>query len=267
MSIPPFTAEKFSLFVALAFFFVKECSSFHVPARRSSSFRFEATNGASLPFEEPITADIGVSEGRRQFLSSVASAVAAVPLLVPIQASASTDVVASSPIKVTPIAHTFVANGSMVKPIRENDATRFFTNARVVYIFDASGTPNQNLVQEITDLTIKRKAEKGPGVTPGNVQTLASAAQSKSLIKTVSETAKTMSDGDVLLVGPIASGGTAADGKLLTETADALGTFVGGRREKGVISVLLNGPKENLKLVESGYPASELLWYSLPSRN
>jgi len=75
-----------------------------------------------------------------------------------------------------------------------------------------------------------------------------------------------MPDGDVLLVGPIPSGGTAEDGKLLAGTASRIGTFVGGKQGNGVISVLLNGPTENLKLVESGFPTSELLWYSLPPR-
>merc|ERR1719343_976365 len=41
----------------------------------------------------------------------------------------------SADVKVTPIAHTFITSSGATKPIRENDATRFFTNARVVYLF------------------------------------------------------------------------------------------------------------------------------------
>lgn len=177
-------------------------------------------------------------------------------------------------IKVTPIAHTFAITGGKSlspKPIRENDATRYFTNARVVYVFEGSGSnsnsgDNQRLAQDVIDLTKTRKAEKGPGVTPGNVQTLTPKSSGEVMLSGVIETAKKMPDGDVLVVGPIPSLGTQGDGRLLERTASGLGTFVGGKKEQGVISVLLNGPRENLKLVESGFPISELLWYSLPPK-
>ena len=161
------------------------------------------------------------------------------------------------------------------KPVRENDATHFFTNTRVVYLFEGKNNNennNDNLAQEVTDLTTKRKAERGPGVTSGNVQTL-TATQFKSKegsvvpVDKIVETAKQMTEGGVLLVGQIPSRGTAADGKILADAASTLGTSIGGESGGGVISVLLNGPKENLKLNESsGFPASELLWYSLPPR-
>ena len=51
--------------------------------------------------------------------------------------------------------------------------------------------------------------------------------------------------------------------QILADTAAALGTFVGGKVGGGVISVLLDGPTEGLLLNENGYPASELLWYSI----
>lgn len=205
------------------------------------------------------------------------AAISASTLLSPSEAvAAGTDVVSAGTIKVTPIAHTFLTTGGTPspKPVRENDATRYFTNARVVYLFDGKDGFIDNLAvaEEVTELTTKRKAERGPGVTPGNVQTLAPSqltwkgGDRGTVVPTVVEAAKQMADGDVLLVGPIPTGGTADDGKLLASTAYTLGTFVGGKKEQGVISVLLNGPKENLKLSESGFPVSELLWYSLPPK-
>lgn len=163
-------------------------------------------------------------------------------------------------IKVSPVSHTFItSSGIAAKPIRENDATRYFTNARVVYLFEGQEAKPGGLALEVIDLTTKRKADWGAGVTPGNVQTLKSGS-----VKTVVDTVRSLPEGDVLLVGPISSSGTASDGKLLAETAAALGTFVGGKTGGGVLSVLLDGPKEDIKFVESGYPTSELLWFSLP---
>jgi hypothetical protein len=214
-------------------------------------------------------------------VASIATAAAAALPKPAAAAAADADVVSTGTIKVTAIAHTFVTTGKSPspKPIRENDATRFFTNARVVYLFEDnnnnnSSSDNRKLAQEVTDLTRQRKADRGPGVTPGNLKTLVPESPLKqgedgarsAVCARVVETAGNMPDGDVLLVGPIPSLGTANDGKLLAKTASGLGTFVGGQKEQGVISVLLNGPRENLKLVESGFPTSELLWYTLPSK-
>ena len=188
--------------------------------------------------------------------------------LLPPPANAEGDVILASPIKVTAIAHTFVtsAKSPSPKPIRENDATRLCTNARVVYLFDGSNDSNQ-LAQEITELTRQRKADEGPGVTRGNLVTFASTkANSNTLVDAVVQTARQLPSGDVLVVGPVQSRGTNANGKLLEQTASGLGTFVGGQKGQGVISVLLNGPREDLKLVESGVPTSELLWYSLSKK-
>lgn len=197
-----------------------------------------------------------------------------------------TGAAAAPDIKVTPLAHTFITASGAVKPIRENDATRLFTNAKVVYLFQGKDA-SPDLATEIVDLTAKRKAGEGPGVTPGNVEVLSSSASmidfatslgkgnnNVGTISTKNETqdavvaaAKSMKDGNVLLVGPIPSGGTIADGKVLAETATSLGTFVGGKTGNGVISVLLDGPRSGLQLEEGGYPTSELLWYSLPPRS
>jgi hypothetical protein len=194
------------------------------------------------------------SEARRAFLTGASSAVLATTIL-PRSAR-------SADLKVTPLAHTFItSSGTAAKPIRENDATRFFTNAKVVYLLEGTGA-DPGLAAEVLDLTVKRKAGQGGGVTPGSVQVISSTTSSKALDAVVGAT-KAMPEGDVLIVGPIPSGGTAADGKLLADTAKALGTFVGGKTGRGVISVLLDGPREGLKLEEGGYPTSELLWYSL----
>jgi hypothetical protein len=50
---------------------------------------------------------------------------------------------------------------------------------------------------------------------------------------------------------------------VLTEKAEALAIFVGGKTDGGVMSVLLDGLKEDRKFQESGYKTSELLWYSI----
>jgi hypothetical protein len=201
---------------------------------------------------------------RRTFLDdsfkvALISAATLLPTLIPSQAATASDLTSS--IKVTPLAHTFITSSGTAKPIRENDATRFFTNARVVYIFEGKGGVNPLLAKEVVDLTVKRKSECGPGVTLGTVQIMTNGS-----VDAVVAEARELPDGDVLLVGPILSGGTAVDGKILSETASSLGNFVGGKIGGGVISVLLDGPQENIKFVESGFPTSELLWYSLPSR-
>lgn len=233
------------------------------------SFSFQLGKPLLHPLDA-IASPESLSEApRRDFLNNILKgAVATCMVSIPTSAQAAeADILSTGAIKVTAIAHTFVTTGKSaspsVKPIRENDATRFFTNARVVYIFDGNGNGDSaKLAQEVIDLTQKRKAEQGPGVTPGNLSTL----QKGITIDRVVQAAKELPDGDVLLVGPIPSQGTQGDGKLLQGAASGLGTFVGGQKGGGVISVLLNGPKENLKLVESGYPASELLWYSLPPK-
>jgi hypothetical protein len=82
------------------------------------------------------------------------------------------------------------------------------------------------------------------------------------LVDQVTKAVKSMPEGDVLLVGPIQSGGTARDGKTIVDTAAALNIAVGGKRGGGVMSVLLDGPRQGLLLEEGGYSTCELLWYS-----
>jgi len=283
MMKPPFNALALSILMMLAFF-LAETSCFRCPERRRHSPRLLAVGDPNQQFgnasddrSRPMSPNN--YEHRRGFLTDllskgaiIAGTMSSTATLPSSASAAEADLVSSGTIKVTSIAHTFVTSGKSPspKPIRENDATRFFTNARVVYLFEGSENgETTRLAQEVTDLTKARKAEMGPGVTPGNVQTLsmkAGDADQSAILARVIETAKQLSDGDVLLVGPIKSRGTLSDGKLLASTAEKLGTFVGGQKGQGVLSVLLNGPKENIKLIESGIRSSELLWYSLPPK-
>jgi hypothetical protein len=212
-------------------------------------------------------------KNRRSFLATTTnSAVVGAALL------SGSPVWASSNIKVTPVAHTFITSSGTAKPIRENDATRICTNAKVVYLLLGQNA-NPGLAGEILDLTCKRKAGEGPGVTPGKVRLLSSdksltgafatgtgvdvvSVKSESIDVVVAQ-AQGMAEGDVLVVGPISSNGVAADGKLLSDTAKGLGTFVGGKTGRGVISVLLDGPRVDVEFEERGYPVSELLWFSV----
>jgi hypothetical protein len=219
---------------------------------------------------------------RRSLLAtSVAVAVGASSLSITTPVWAASDQTNGIAIKVTPMAHTFItSSGTAAKPIRENDATRFFTNAKVVYLLQGKNNKDDSkpsLAAEILDLTVKRKAGEGPGVTPGKVRLLSSdksladvaaslgvdvefSVKSESVDAVVAK-ANAMTEGDVLVVGPISSHGVASDGKIVAETATGLGTFVGGKTGRGIVSVLMDGPREGLQLSESGYPISELLWY------
>ena len=253
-----------STMAMLVFFLVGEASSFQLVPEGKASLHCSGPMNAvdsetswSLP--KPRRAFFA------DFFSKGATAAGICSTPIPRRVMAE-DSVSAGIIKVTAIAHTFLTTGKSPspKPIRENDATRYFTNAKVVYVFEgSSNSDNGKLAQEVIDLTRQRKAEQGPGVTPGNLLTL---VPGEKIVDRVVEKAKQMPEGDVLVVGPIPSLGTAGDGRLLASTASGLGTFVGGQKGQGVISVLLNGPKENLKLIESGFPVSELLWYSLPPR-
>jgi len=177
-------------------------------------------------------------------------------------------------INVTPVAHTFITASGSPKPLRENDATRFLTNAKVVYALEGK---ESNLILQVLKLTTKRKADQGPGVTPGSIHLVSQCKYMKDLAVTlkisvlspkevtaqsIAAIASNLPEGDTLFVGPLASGGTAYDGRLVAETATALGVDVGGARGGGVLSVLLDGPKEDIVLEEKGYPINTLLWYS-----
>ena len=210
--------------------------------------------------------------GRRAFLREVAvgATFATVGVITRPNPSLAAD------IKVSPLAHTFVTAKGAAKPLRENDATRYCTNAKVVFLLEGPTAKKGDLALEVFDLTVKRKLGEGPGVTPGKVQVLSNsqsiidAAKSANLLSSKStesveaivSVAKSLPEGDVLVVGPLPSMGVAEDGKLLAATAEQLGTFVGGRTGRGVISVLLDGPRENIQFEASGYPISDLLWYS-----
>lgn len=208
-----------------------------------------------------------LNESRRAFATNSVAAVA-LSSFAPLSAQA-------LDVKVTPVAHTFITSTSAIKPLRENDATRFLTNARVVYLLEGSDA-NVDLASEVLSLTVKRKADQGPGVTPGQIHVAgtkgfmdyaASLGVATELLKdmspqSVAKAAGALPEGDTLIVGPVKSGGVAADGKLVSDAAQALGVPVGGAKSGGVLSILLDGPRNDVSLEEGGYPISTLLWFS-----
>ena len=172
-----------------------------------------------------------------------------------------------------------------IKPLRENDATRFFTNARIVVPFYGGGSDTSKLdstCAEILDLTIKRKAEKGPGVTPGNVifgeiagqkviAPSASAANAKMVAvkdsspSSISAAASALSaEGDVLILSPFPTKGTADDGKVVAAIAEAAGLEAGARGGQ-VLGLLIDGPRDpqSVLLSEGGSALQPILWYSI----
>ena len=197
-------------------------------------------------------------------------------------ASAAASETGAVKVKVTPVAHTFVASVDKgIKPLRENDATRFFTNARIVVPFYGGGSDTSKLdstFSDILDLTIKRKAEKGPGVTPGDVifgkvagQRVASAASAKMVAvkdsspSSFSAAASALSaEGDVLILSPFPTKGTADDGKVVAAIAEAAGLEAGARGGQ-VLGLLIDGPRDpqSVLLSEGGSALQPILWYSI----
>jgi len=178
-------------------------------------------------------------------------------------------------IKVSPLAHTFTIAKGDVKPIRENDATRILTNAKVVFMF-YDDTNYEKLAQDIVDLTIKRKIGEGAGVTPGRIcytslggafKPPSNASISSTKIGTTDEigTKIVFEKGDVVFVEPLPSQGAIDDGKTMASVAKKLNADVGSAKSGGVVSVLLNGPRapNSAKIVDGGYDAATLLWYDI----
>lgn len=190
-------------------------------------------------------------------------------------------------VKVTPVAHTFVSSSgsnnvkASIKPLRENDATRYFTNARVVHLFYNGDTDKAiQTTRDIVQLTVERKAGQGPGVTPGTVHFLTnngdgmigpnddemySNIQGLSILKDPSLKYALMNlpVGDVVFVAPKKSNGTIINGMLVEQSALTNGLEVGGMKSGGVISCLINGPKdpESIAVLDGGYTTSTILWY------
>ena len=187
------------------------------------------------------------TNNRRKFFQSTFAAVAATSAL-------SFPALADVTVKVTPLAHTFVTSSGTIKPIRENDATRILTNARVVILTTGSGSTSSG-AQEILDLTVQRKAGKGAGVTAGNVQVLQ--ASSSVTANAIQDAAISMPAGDVLFVGPVPSKGSVAeDAKLVSEVASSMNLKVNSE----VVSVLLDGPTS----FGSTDQLATILWYQIP---
>eukprot|EP00568_Trieres_chinensis_P011969 CAMPEP_0183293714 /NCGR_PEP_ID=MMETSP0160_2-20130417/2297_1 /TAXON_ID=2839 ORGANISM="Odontella Sinensis, Strain Grunow 1884" /NCGR_SAMPLE_ID=MMETSP0160_2 /ASSEMBLY_ACC=CAM_ASM_000250 /LENGTH=258 /DNA_ID=CAMNT_0025454875 /DNA_START=35 /DNA_END=811 /DNA_ORIENTATION=- len=243
----------------------------------ATAYAYSSTNARAVAADAKSATDVPAPlahTGRRAFLGAIPAS-AASALLLPSTPAAAADFVTT--VKVTPLAHTFITSGGKVKPLRENDATRFLTNARVVHVF--YGDPSESTAAEVLSLTVKRKAGEGPGVTPGSVNVLgggslkavdgaksvASSSSSNNDAKSIAAAVSSLPAGDVLFVPPAKSGGTAADGAILAETAAAAGLEVGGSKGGGVIGILLNGPRDpnQLKVTEGSYEAPTILWYDV----
>jgi len=183
-------------------------------------------------------------------------------------------------IKVTPLAHTFIlSKDGSAKPIRENDATRILTNARVVFLFCGDGKNCRETTKEILELTFKRKKGEGPGVTPGDVHIAvmdkaASSTWEGSKSYLAVEEIKSLDDigslkfnsGDVLFVQPLPSTGVKNDAKIIADCASKLGVNVGSEKSGGVVSVLINGARAPNALTlreDDGSTAATLLWYDI----
>ena len=116
---------------------------------------------------------------RRAFLHKCALMTAAPLTALPFLPQPAFAETITATVKVSPIAHTFIASSvanskTPVKPLRENDATRLFTNARVVHLFyDGEDDKAIQTAREVLNLIVKRKEGVGPGVTPGKVHFLA----------------------------------------------------------------------------------------------
>ena len=254
----------------------------------SSSIIFIATISLALHTTSTHALNLSSSSSindRRSFLQTASAATAAsfspaIPLFIPKPASAAQTAPITQSIKVTPIAHTFVSSITLdkapsIKPLRENDATRFLTNARVVHIFyDGAEDKAQKTFGEVLDLTVKRKKNEGAGVTPGTVHCLCNddslyrdidglSILMDSSSESLKNTLERLPSGDIVILGPKKSSGTIGNGKVVEETGAACGLSVGGKKGGGLISLLLNGPKDSepIVVVDGGYSTSTILWY------
>ncbi len=232
-------------------------------------------------YETPLTHS---SLGRRTFLGiSVVTLTggASGGLLSISPATAASGNSVTQTIKVTPVSRTFVTSmkssekAPSIKPLRENDATRFFTNARVVHTFyGGDDSMAVESMKNILDLTMKRKIGKGAGVTPGEVHLLSDLSGTFSIDglsnlnssdADLKEVLAKLPSGDVVFLPPTKSGGTIANAKIVEETGARCGLDLGGEKGGGVISILLNGPRNSEAVVVSdgGYLTSTILWYDI----
>ena len=225
------------------------------------------------------------NQNRRSFLQKAAMfapAVTFLPQSSPAFAANGAEIV-TQVIKVTPVAHTFVSSTSpntqkvSVKPLRENDATRFLTNAKVVHVFyDGDKEKATKLMKEVLDLTVKRKKGGGAGVTPGNVKFLSNDADTSGIYKDIpglsilneaalKDALEKIPSEDVVIIPPEKSKGTVSNGMVVEKSAKTCGLEVGGQKSGGVISLLLNGPKdpEKITVMEGEYATSTILWYDV----
>lgn len=70
---------------------------------------------------------------------------------------------------------------------------------------------------------------------------------------------------DVVIIPPIKSKDTVANGMLIEKSANENGLQVGGSKSGGVISCLVNGPRDPdpVVVIDGGYSTSTILWYGV----
>jgi hypothetical protein len=81
----------------------------------------------------------------------------------------------------------------------------------------------------------------------------------------IKDAIKTLPPNDVIVIPPIKSKGTVANGMLIEKSASDNGLLVGGSKSGGVISCLVNGPRDPdpVVVIDGGYSTSTILWYGV----
>lgn len=76
---------------------------------------------------------------------------------------------------------------------------------------------------------------------------------------------RTLPPNDVIVIPPKKSEGTVANGMLVEKSANDNGLQVGGSKSGGVISCLINGPRDPdpVVIIDGGYSTSTILWYGV----
>lgn len=252
-----FSLLKVSLPMSLLFFLILHCVGF------------------ALCYSPP------TPPSRREFLSTKAKT-AFLPILLD---PALTNAAPAVSIKVTPLAHTFVVSSGSgttpsVKPIRENDATRIFTNAKIALFFL---TENVNMdsddITNLISLIAKCKIDQGAGVTPGKVNCLLPVSSTKLVAQGIpsdvnvdsydpskSTLVEVLSSkyGDIMNEG----GDTVMVFLSLSEVQNSASNcakkfqlYLGKEKGGGVVSALFNGSTNFGS--EGDLKGLDLLWYSV----
>lgn len=140
--------------------------------------------------------------------------------------------------------------------------------------YDGDADQAMQTAKDILQLTVQRKVGQGAGVTPGKVHLLLNGVEDETTYSNIPglELLKDPSlkfaltnlpVGDVVFLPPKKSNGTIINGMLVEQSALTSGLEVGGTKSGGVISCLINGPKDpdSIAVLDGGYTTSTILWY------